>query len=114
MDRDSELKTKMASCFFLTMLFSLFGQVYSSTVELFHHLFSIRLDFLSIEPRKTCSHFSGNGIAVLEFFYLSHAFLLFCSLTVTLDASSSDAMLRNGFSTTNAVVSWLYHRFIDF
>ena len=114
MDRDPELKTKMASCFFPTMPFSLFRQVYSSTVELFHHLFSIGLDFLSIESRQTRSHFSGNGVAVLEFLYLSHAFLLFCTLTVAIDASSSDAMLRNGFSTTNAVVSWLYHRFIDF
>ena len=96
------------------MPFSLFGQVHSSTVEFFHHLLSIRLDFLSIEPSQARSHLSSNGITVLEFLYLSHAFLLFCTLTVTLDASSSDAMLRNGFSTTNAVVSWLYHRFIDF
>ena len=96
------------------MPFSLFGQVHSSTVEFVHHLLSIRLDFLSIEPSQARSHLSSNGITVLEFLYLSHAFLLFCTLTVTLDASSSDAMLRNGFSTTNAVVSWLYHRFIDF
>ena len=96
------------------MPFSLFGQVHSSTVEFFHHLLSIRLDFLSIEPSQARSHLSSNGITVLEFLYFSHACLLFCTLTVTLDASSSDAMLRNGFSTTNAVVSWLYHRFIDF
>ena len=74
------------------MPFSLFGQVHSSTVDFFHHLLSIRLDFLSIEPSQARSHLSSNGITVLEFLYLSHAFLLFCTLTVTLDASSSDAL----------------------
>ena len=96
------------------MPFLLFGQVHTSTVEFFHHLLSVGLDFLSVEPCQARSHFSCNGIAVLEFLYFSHAFLLFCTLTVTIDASTSDALLHNGFSTTDAVVSYLYHRFIDY